>query len=385
MRKAIPDRWLNYRPIGERIAGTRFIAFKVPLRKNINESVDDEQLRLAPHSLLESVPNLGLIVDLTNTNRYYNPQTFRDLNVAHQKLMIPGHQTPTKQLAQRFCEYVTDFLDANPDNDKLIGVHCTHGVNRTGYLICYFMITKMNMSPKLAIQTFADARGHKIERKNYTESLQHLTSEQGPCKLLSETSRSPSHTEGKRRLKQRQERGDRREDVSLNWRVRQQEHNGWQQQPPSRQWRNTNTYHSQDDDSQRRPLQRETPRWRQAALSEDSAPKVRRYNDYHSDNDRYQQQNNWRPRQTAGQCPRQEYSFAYNSSSRSSSSYNKSNNSNNYRGNNNYSSRGDNNDNYSRRGRSRWSNNHTSHYNERNYGRDERRSNSNRFRRFETD
>lgn len=25
--------WLNYRPIGERIAGTRFIAFKVPLRK----------------------------------------------------------------------------------------------------------------------------------------------------------------------------------------------------------------------------------------------------------------------------------------------------------------------------------------------------------------
>ncbi|TDG41615.1 hypothetical protein AWZ03_011968 [Drosophila navojoa] len=74
MGKAIPDRWLNYRPIGERIAGTRFIAFKVPLRKNINESVDDEQLRLAPHSLLESVPNLGLIVDLTNTNRYYNPQ-----------------------------------------------------------------------------------------------------------------------------------------------------------------------------------------------------------------------------------------------------------------------------------------------------------------------
>lgn len=42
--------------------------------QNINETVDDEGLRLAPHSLLESVPNLGLIVDLTNTNRYYNPQ-----------------------------------------------------------------------------------------------------------------------------------------------------------------------------------------------------------------------------------------------------------------------------------------------------------------------
>lgn len=47
--------------------------FHICLFQNINESVD-EGLRLAPHSLLESVPNLGLIVDLTNTNRYYNPQ-----------------------------------------------------------------------------------------------------------------------------------------------------------------------------------------------------------------------------------------------------------------------------------------------------------------------
>ncbi|KAH8297050.1 hypothetical protein KR044_003987, partial [Drosophila immigrans] len=187
--------WLDYQPIGQRVPSTRFIAFKVPLRQNINETVDEQQ-RLAPHSLLESVPNLGLIVDLTNTNRYYNPQasatnvvatllelirnlylylqTFKDQNVEHQKLMIPGHHTPPRALAQRFCDYVTNFLEANADNDKLIGVHCTHGVNRTGYLICYFMITKMNMAPKLAIQTFADARGHQIERDNYTSSLLQL-------------------------------------------------------------------------------------------------------------------------------------------------------------------------------------------------------------------
>ncbi|TDG41613.1 hypothetical protein AWZ03_011966 [Drosophila navojoa] len=239
----------------------------------------------------------------------------------------------------------------------------------------------MNMSPKLAIQTFADARGHKIERENYTESLQHLTSEQGPCK--------PSHAEGERRFSQWQVRDERQEEATVNWRVRQQEHNAWQQQPPSlpsRQWRNTNTYHSQEHGPQRRPLKRKMPCWRQAAHSEESAPETRRYNDYHSDNARYQQQNHWRSRQTAGHCPREEYRLAYNSSSRSSSSYNKSNNSSNYRW-NNYNSRGNNDDNY-RRGthsRSRRSNNHTSHYNEQNYGRDERRSNSTRFRCFETD
>ncbi|XP_023160037.2 RNA/RNP complex-1-interacting phosphatase homolog [Drosophila hydei] len=394
MVKAIPDRWLNYRPIGERIAGTRFIAFKVPLRKNINESVDDEQLRLAPHSLLESVPNLGLIVDLTNTNRYYNPKTFMDLNVAHQKLMIPGHHTPTKELSQRFCEYVTNFLDANPDNDKLIGVHCTHGVNRTGYLICYFMITKMNMSPKLAIQTFADARGHKIERENYTASLEHLKSGQDRHKLLSEGSHSPSHNEGKRRQE------DLREDRSINWRSRQQEQDSWQQQqqqqqlqPPSQQWRNTNAYHNQDDGSQCRLLQREMPRWRQAAHSEDTPSKNRCYDDYQSDNKRYQHQSNWRPNQGASQRPREDPSYAYNNSSSSRSS-----NSNyiNYRR-NNYSSRSENNG-YRNRGNiySRDHNNHSNHSNrnnnynnnhtnQANYTRQNSRGYSNRFRCLETE
>ncbi|KAH8291146.1 hypothetical protein KR054_009124 [Drosophila jambulina] len=173
MAKAIPDRWLNYSPIGERVPGTRFIAFKVPLHEHVNARVE-EKLRLAPASLMESVPNLGLIIDLTNTNRYYHPNAFAANDVRHQKLMIPGKQTPPRALAEKFCGFVADFLASNADNDKLIGVHCTHGVNRTGYLICYFMITMMKKSPKEAMETFAVARGHEIERQNYLSSLKDL-------------------------------------------------------------------------------------------------------------------------------------------------------------------------------------------------------------------
>lgn len=28
----LPDRWLDYKPVGDIIPGTRFICFKVPLR-----------------------------------------------------------------------------------------------------------------------------------------------------------------------------------------------------------------------------------------------------------------------------------------------------------------------------------------------------------------
>ncbi|XP_017049535.1 RNA/RNP complex-1-interacting phosphatase isoform X2 [Drosophila ficusphila] len=173
MAKAIPDRWLNYKPIGERIPGTRFIAFKVPLHQHVNAKVE-ESLRLAPESLLQSIPDLGLIIDLTNTNRYYQPSSLTNHDVRHQKLMIPGKQTPPRRLAEQFCSYVADFLANNADNDKLIGVHCTHGVNRTGYLICYFMISVMKTSPEEAIQTFSAARGHRIERPNYLQSLKNL-------------------------------------------------------------------------------------------------------------------------------------------------------------------------------------------------------------------
>lgn len=31
--------------------------------------------------------------------------------------------------------------------DKLIGVHCTHGLNRSGFIICRYMIEELNIPP----------------------------------------------------------------------------------------------------------------------------------------------------------------------------------------------------------------------------------------------
>jgi hypothetical protein len=37
--------------------------------------------------------------------------------------------------------------------DALIGVHCTHGLNRTGYLICKYMVLRMKIDPQEAINS----------------------------------------------------------------------------------------------------------------------------------------------------------------------------------------------------------------------------------------
>ncbi|XP_022226494.2 RNA/RNP complex-1-interacting phosphatase [Drosophila obscura] len=237
MGRGVPDRWLDYSAIGKRVPGTRFIAFKVPLNQNLNGQVDRE-LQLGPELLLESVPNLGMIIDLTNTDRYYRPQSFTENDVMHQKLMIPGKQTPSKALAQRFCRYVVDFLEDNVDNDKLIGVHCTHGVNRTGYLICYFMITMLNKSPLEAIESVAAARGHKIERENYLSSLRRL--EKLEADVNKESSEEPS-------------RRNWREDAAR----RQQE---FQQQPQYKQQQHQQQYQQQKHQPERRYQQRDNQR-----------------------------------------------------------------------------------------------------------------------------
>ncbi|CAG9562453.1 unnamed protein product [Danaus chrysippus] len=53
----------------------------------------------------------------------------------------------------------------------LIGVHCTHGLNRTGYMVCRYMRDRLGISAQEAIEEFQNARGYAIERQNYVADI----------------------------------------------------------------------------------------------------------------------------------------------------------------------------------------------------------------------
>ncbi|MEE6508947.1 hypothetical protein FKM82_023522 [Ascaphus truei] len=155
--------------------GTRFISFKVPLKKSFDFKIAPCQ-RFSPLDLLREVQNqneeLGLIVDLTCTARYYGPGELpRTLHYA--KIFTAGHEIPSDETIYQFKCIVRQFLRENSDNDKLIGVHCTHGLNRTGYLVCRYLIDVQGMVPREAIEMFNRSRGHCMERKNYIDDLTH--------------------------------------------------------------------------------------------------------------------------------------------------------------------------------------------------------------------
>uniref|UniRef100_A0A8U7NF95 RNA/RNP complex-1-interacting phosphatase n=1 Tax=Corvus moneduloides TaxID=1196302 RepID=A0A8U7NF95_CORMO len=173
-RGSVTWGWTDYIPLGRRMPGTRFIAFKVPLKKSFDRNLLPEE-RFSPHDLIRKVKErkeeLGLIIDLTYTTRYYGPEELPP-TLRYSKILTMGHKIPNRRTILRFKYLVKRFLTDNKDNDKLIGVHCTHGLNRTGYLVCRYLIDVEGMEPNAAIELFNKSRGHAIERTNYIQDLQ---------------------------------------------------------------------------------------------------------------------------------------------------------------------------------------------------------------------
>jgi len=174
--RGVPARWENYSNIGKVLTGTRFIPFKVPLNDNLLAQVPegtDNTWGLA--KLKTTCPQLKHIIDLTATHRYYDRYEAIAMGFNHVKILTEGHKVPKPAVVLKFFSAVDNALAQ--DETSYVGVHCTHGLNRTGYLICRYMVEKLGFEPSEAIRLFDEARGHKQERENYIDHLKKLNNE----------------------------------------------------------------------------------------------------------------------------------------------------------------------------------------------------------------
>ena len=151
----------------------------MPLRSTVAVPEKDGSI-FTPAAMLDSFAaddiDVGLIVDLTFTQKYYGPEIIEDLfgqrDIAYHKIYTEGHEIPKKCHVDNFQRVVAEFLDQ--DSKRLVGVHCTHGLNRTGYMVCRYLIERLGWNPEDAIAAFDDARGHRQERQNYLDDLRRL-------------------------------------------------------------------------------------------------------------------------------------------------------------------------------------------------------------------
>ncbi|GFY58209.1 mRNA-capping enzyme [Trichonephila inaurata madagascariensis] len=167
-----PPRWL-YCPRKGALIVDKFIAFKTPLDDSYNSQVPEE-CTFTPAmlvSLLQSQKvRLGLWIDLTNTTRFYSKEEIEERNIKYVKLQCRGHgECPSEEQTNTFIAICQKFISKSPL--EVIGVHCTHGFNRTGFLIVAYLIESLSWSVEAAVTYFSQARPPGIYKADYLKEL----------------------------------------------------------------------------------------------------------------------------------------------------------------------------------------------------------------------
>ncbi|XP_057678351.1 mRNA-capping enzyme isoform X2 [Corythoichthys intestinalis] len=167
-----PPRWRNCPRRGQPVAG-KFLPMKTMLGPRYDDQVAEEN-RFYPNMLSNYLKSLnvkmGLLVDLTNTTRFYDRNDIEKEGIKYVKLQCKGHgECPSKETTAMFIRLCEHFMEKN--SSELIGIHCTHGFNRTGFLICAYLVEKMDWSIEAAVAAFAQARAPGIYKGDYLKEL----------------------------------------------------------------------------------------------------------------------------------------------------------------------------------------------------------------------
>uniref|UniRef100_A0A8R1DN25 TYR_PHOSPHATASE_2 domain-containing protein n=1 Tax=Caenorhabditis japonica TaxID=281687 RepID=A0A8R1DN25_CAEJA len=175
--RVVPKDWTKFAPLGNVIPRTRFIVFKTPINSTLSTKIHKDQRFTTTdlfRQLAERGQHLGLVVDLTDTDKFYDKKDITGMCVQYEKINCPGRAFIERdECVENFNHAIQEYIDKCEDQDReaLIGVHCTNGINRSGYLICRFLIETLGWSSHEAIDAFEQARGYSIEKGGYVMAL----------------------------------------------------------------------------------------------------------------------------------------------------------------------------------------------------------------------
>ncbi|XP_034935674.1 mRNA-capping enzyme-like [Chelonus insularis] len=169
----IPSRWLSCPRKCIGLINNKFLAFKTPLSDEFNDQVSEE-CRFSVNMLFASLKcqrlKMGLLIDLTNTTRFYNEADVESHGCQYYKLQCRGHgETPSIEQTKVFIKICRNFIARNPS--EIIGVHCTHGFNRTGFLLISYLVESNIFNLDAAVSEFSTARPPGIYKEDYIKEL----------------------------------------------------------------------------------------------------------------------------------------------------------------------------------------------------------------------
>lgn len=169
----IPPRWLNCPRKSSSLVAQRFLAFKTPLDEKYDAQVPVEN-RFNPKMLFQAMKahkvKIGLWIDLTNTSRFYDKRLVEEEECKYVKLSCKGHgETPSEDSVKAFIAVCKNYIAQNPLD--IVAVHCTHGFNRTGFLISAYLVEEFDWAIDMAVAEFTKVREPGIYKESYLKEI----------------------------------------------------------------------------------------------------------------------------------------------------------------------------------------------------------------------
>ncbi|KAI3651078.1 hypothetical protein MP228_004559 [Amoeboaphelidium protococcarum] len=156
------EKWKATVPVSELVGGTNIRGMKT-LRH------DDEDH--SPAVFSQRYPNVRLIIDISKDEPPYMTN-LTDFNIIYHKIGTASKIPPTDEEVQQFCDIVQEYLlRPGVPKDVEVGVHCHYGQNRTGFMICSYLIKVHKFDVQSAIAMWAKARPPGIKHQHFKDEL----------------------------------------------------------------------------------------------------------------------------------------------------------------------------------------------------------------------
>ena len=169
----LPHKWLKCP------RKSKLIADKIIVHKTILDDRYDSQIlendRFNWKMLSGSVQSaynrkIGLVIDLTYTDRFYDKKELERDGCRCVKIACKGfEERPTPVAVNEFIQVIQTFVHDFPQ--KIICVHCTHGFNRSGFMIVSFLCNVMKFDVLTSVNMFASVRPPGIYKEDYLADL----------------------------------------------------------------------------------------------------------------------------------------------------------------------------------------------------------------------
>ncbi|CAD7962558.1 unnamed protein product [Amoebophrya sp. A120] len=171
------QKWLECTKFGDPVID-KIIPLKTPCSWKWDWAIPEAE-RFGCADFLRERPNeVSLIVNLTNTDKYCSwEEEIKDLegfdSIYVWQKKVAGRKVPTLGDVDDVTWWMHDYVTRYPD--KKIAIHCTHGVNRTGFFVIAYLLRYGHFKTiEEAQKHFEMHRGEKMQRDYLLDGLRNM-------------------------------------------------------------------------------------------------------------------------------------------------------------------------------------------------------------------